>query len=294
MSVAEIIDELAVLADKRAADEPAPADEAPAEPPVPAPAEAAAAAEEAAPGDMAGEVEAAGGLSRATKTDAVRAQAVDVHPPKPLEKRAYAGVRGLFLGAARLWFRLEVHGAEKLPEAPFIVAPVHRSNVDFLLSATITKPRMRYMGKASIWKSKALGRFVSMLGAFPVHRGTADRESLRTCLRVLEQGESLVMFPEGTRQSGPKVQELFDGTAYVALKAGVPVVPLGIGGTEAAMPQGAKFVKPKKVVLVVGDPIDPPDTGGKGRAPRRAVRELTQQLHTAIQAAFDDAMSRVD
>jgi cytidylate kinase len=276
MSVDQIIDELATLADKQPDDIAA----VPAEP-APTVAEAEPAEEAAA------QVQAASGLSRATKTDTVRAHAVDVHPPKPLERRAYSAIRGLFLGAARLWFRLEVRGAEKLPPAPFVVAPVHRSNVDFLLSATITKPRMRYMGKASIWKSKALGRFVSMLGAFPVHRGTADRESLRTCLKVLQQGESLVMFPEGTRQSGPQVQELFDGTAYVALKAGVPVVPLGIGGTEAAMPSGAKFVKPRKVVLVVGDPITPPGTSGK--APRRAVRELTQDLHTAIQAAFDEA-----
>ena len=231
---------------------------------------------------------------RAAKADKNRAQAVDVHPPRPIERRAYAAVRGLFLGAAKLWFRLEVRGTEKLPPAPFIVAPVHRSNVDFLLSATITKPRMRYMGKASIWKSKPLGRFVSMLGAFPVHRGTADRESLRTCLKVLGQGESLVMFPEGTRQSGPKVQELFDGTAYVALKAGVPVVPLGISGTEAAMPAGAKFVKPHKVVLVVGDPLVPETLGTTGRAPRRAVRELTDRLHTAIQDAFDEATAVTD
>ena len=161
--------------------------------------------------------------------------------------------------------------------------------LDFLLSATITKPRMRYMGKASIWKSKLLGKWVSMLGAFPVHRGTADRESLRTCLKVLAQGESLVMFPEGTRQSGPEVQPLFDGTAYVALKAGVPVVPLGIAGTEDAMPAGAKWVRRHKVVLVVGDPIMPPTGAQAGKAPRRAVRELTEQLHRAIQQAFDEA-----
>ena len=131
------------------------------------------------------------------------------------------------------------------------------------------------MGKASIWKSKALGRFVSMLGAFPVHRGTADRESLRTCLEVIENGEPLVMFPEGTRRSG-------DGswTSSTARRTSPPApacrwCPVGIGGSDAAMPVGAKFVRPHKIVLVVGDPIDPPPGDGSGRVKRRVVRELT-------------------
>jgi 1-acyl-sn-glycerol-3-phosphate acyltransferase len=228
------------------------------------------------------------------KRDTLRAEAVDVHPPTPLERRAYAAVRGAFFGLSKLWLRLEVHGAEKLPAHPFVLAPVHRSNIDFLLTAVITPPRMRYMGKASIWSWKPLGQFVSMLGAFPVHRGTADRESLKTCLRVLGQGESLVMFPEGTRRTGPVVEDMFDGPAYVAARAGVPLVPLGIGGTEDAMPPGAKFVKPHKVVLVVGDPIYPPAAGGGSRAPRRIVRELTDELHAAIQRNFDEARALAD
>jgi 1-acyl-sn-glycerol-3-phosphate acyltransferase len=260
--------------------------------------EPGAGADEAGPGAPAGagtaraDAKAEAKAARAqAKADAIRARGVDVHPPTALERRAYAAVRAAFLGLSRLYLRLEVHGADKLPDAPFVVAPVHRSNIDFLLAATITKPRMRYMGKASIWKSRALGAWVSMLGAFPVHRGTADRESLRTCLKVLGQGESLVMFPEGTRQSGPRVEPLFDGTAYVAARAGVPLVPLGIGGTEEVMPPGSAFVKPRKVVLVVGDPIHPP-AGAAGRAPRRVVRELTEELHGAIQAAFDEASER--
>ena len=60
---------------------------------------------------------------------------------------------------------------------------------------------------------------------FPVTRGTADREALRRCIEVLEMGEVLVLFPEGERKDGPIVQPLFDGAAYVAAKAGVPIVP---------------------------------------------------------------------
>jgi 1-acyl-sn-glycerol-3-phosphate acyltransferase len=224
---------------------------------------------------------------------APRIEPVDIHPPTSLERGTYGVLRLLGLGLAKLWFRIEIIGRERLPaHGPFVLTPVHRSNIDFLLAAFVVPRRMRYMGKASIWKWRAPGRFFNMLGAFPVHRGSADRESLRTCIRIIENGEPLVMFPEGTRQAGPEVEELFDGAAYVAARTGVPLVPVGIGGSEAAMPHGAKFIKPRKVVLVVGDPIEVPRGDGTGRLPRRVVRELTEQLHGAIQSCFDDARRR--
>jgi 1-acyl-sn-glycerol-3-phosphate acyltransferase len=226
----------------------------------------------------------------AARVDAIRAQGVDVHPPTALERVSYAAVRGLFFGVAKLYFRLEVRGTANVPpHGPFVLAPVHRSNLDFILVSTVRRPRMRYMGKASIWKSKALGRFVSMLGAFPVHRGTADRESLRTCMRVIENGEPLVMFPEGTRRSGDAVEDLFDGPAYVASRAGVPLVPVGIGGSDDAMPVGARLIRPRKIVLIVGGPIVPPTGDGSGRVPRRVVRQLTDELQVEVQRLYDEA-----
>jgi 1-acyl-sn-glycerol-3-phosphate acyltransferase len=221
---------------------------------------------------------------------AARVAAVDVHPPTRLERASYGAIRNLFYGLAKMWFRLEIRGREHMPShGPFVLAPVHRSNLDFILVSTLTRTRMRYMGKASIWKWSWGGKFVSMLGAFPVHRGTADRESLRTCLQVIENGEPLVMFPEGTRRSGDVVEDLFDGPAYVAARAGVPIVPVGIGGSDKAMPVGSKFVRPRKIVLVVGEAILPPVGDGTGRVKRRVVRDLTEQLRQSVQALYDEA-----
>src|ERR671918_1401274 len=194
-----------------------------------------------------------------------RVEAVDAHPPTRLERLAYGAIRGLFAVLARPYFRLEIHGREHVPShGPFVLAPVHRSNLDFILVSTLTRTRMRYMGKASIWKWEWGGKFVSLLGGLPVHRGTADREALRTCLRVIENGEPVVLFPEGTRRHGPVVEDLFDGPAYVALRTGVPLVPVGIGGPAEAMPLGAKFIRAHKIVLVIGEPLAPPPGGGTG------------------------------
>jgi 1-acyl-sn-glycerol-3-phosphate acyltransferase len=214
-------------------------------------------------------------------------------PPSRGTRISYAIVRRIIWVVAKLLGRVTVIGAEKVPASgAFILAPVHRSNVDFALTSLVTKRPMRYMGKDNIWKSKPLGRFVSMLGAFPVHRGSADRDAMKACIDIINGGNPLVMFPEGTRQSGPIVQELFDGTSYVAARTDVPIVPMGIGGSEAMMPKGAKLLKPSKLVLVVGDPIPPPERTESGRTPRSAVTKHTQVLYDEVQRLFDDAQAR--
>jgi 1-acyl-sn-glycerol-3-phosphate acyltransferase len=219
----------------------------------------------------------------------------DVQPPRRWELAFYRVIRAVLVGFARLYFRLQVEGADRVPATgAFVLAPVHRSNIDFLLVSAVTRRRMRYMGKDSIWKFAWLGPLFNALGAFPVHRGTADREALRTCMAVVQTGEPVVMFPEGTRQSGPIVQPLFDGPAYVAARAGIPIVPVGIGGSEAAMPRGSKLIRPTRVVLIVGEPIHPPAAVDAGaRVPRRVVREVTEKLQAEVQRLFDAAQARV-
>jgi 1-acyl-sn-glycerol-3-phosphate acyltransferase len=187
-------------------------------------------------------------------------------------------------------------GLENLPPSgAFILAPIHRSNLDWLLVARVTRRRLRYMAKAEVWKAKRLGRFIEALGAFPVNRSGADREALERCRSVLLGGEPLVMFPEGTRRSGPLVDELREGVAYLALRAQVPVVPVGIGGSEKAMPRGSALPRPGRIDIVIGKPIEPdrplqPDTAlgsRRTRVSRRATGELSEQLKDAIQREFD-------
>jgi 1-acyl-sn-glycerol-3-phosphate acyltransferase len=174
----------------------------------------------------------------------------------------------------------------------FVLAPVHRSNVDFAIASAVTKRRMRFMGKDSLFKVKPFAAFISALGAYPVHRGAADREALRRTMEMIQGGEPVVIFPEGTRQSGPEVQKLFEGAAYLAIRTGVPIVPVGIGGSEKAMPKGKKLLYPVKVHVVIGPPLypEPPEEGK--RSSRRAIHELTDRLHTEIQKLFDAAQAK--
>ena len=203
----------------------------------------------------------------------------------------YRFMHALVVGICRGYTRARVIGKENIPrEGAFLLAPIHRSNIDTPLAAAVTNRRLRFMGKDSLWKMRPIGWIISALGAFPVTRGSADREALKRCIMVLEAGEPLVLFPEGTRQSGPTVMPLFDGAAYVAVKAGVPIIPVGIGGSEGVMPKGSKMIYPKKCVVIVGKPLVA-ERDAEGRVPRSAVKDITQRLSDELQTLFDEAQT---
>lgn len=190
----------------------------------------------------------------------------------------------------KILFRMRVEGGENLPPGPFILSPVHRSFIDTPIAGMVTSRRLRFMGKESLWENRPLGALLSLLGGFPVDRGTADRTALRAATDVLALGEPLVMFPEGTRRTGDRVRrdDMLDGPAFVAARAEVPIVPVGLGGTVRALPVGSIVPRPRRVVAVVGDPIPPP---GKvdGRVPRRAVREVTDRLFVELSDLYVEA-----
>ncbi len=216
----------------------------------------------------------------------------------------YALVRAVLVGWCRLYHRLTVEGTENVPTAgPYILAPVHRSIVDTFAVAVVTPRRLRYMGKEELWKVRWFGRIIDSLGAFPVHRDATDREAFRRCVEVIEGGEPLVLFPEGTRRFGPKVTELREGAVYLAARTSVPIVPVGIGGSEMALPKGTRFPRPVKIHLVVGEPItvkvaaERPSRSTSGRRAdrlsRRELHEVTERLRAELQTLFDRARARV-
>ena len=204
----------------------------------------------------------------------------------------YSVVRNVLVFLCLVVTRVTISGRENIPRSgAFVLAPVHRSNIDSPLASAVTRRRLRFMGKDSLWRVRPVGWVLSALGGFPVSRGTADREALKRCIAVLEKGQPLVLFPEGTRQSGPVIQPLFDGAAYVAVKAGVPIIPVGIGGSERVMPKGSRMIRPRKCVMMIGAPIVV-QTDAEGRVPRSAVRDVTDRLSRELQVLFDECQRR--
>ena len=222
----------------------------------------------------------------------------EAEPARPLNKnqqRLWGLARFVVSSVAKLWFRYEVHGAENLPQTgPYIVSPNHRSNLDTPLLPVIASRPLRFMGKDSLWEaSRFAAWFLDTMGGFPVSRDSADRAAMRIAEQVLEGGEPLVMFPEGTRRSGPivEVENMHSGPSFVSGRQRVPVVPVGMAGTAEAMTTGSKVVYPRKVIFVVGEPLDPPRQNENGRVPRSAITEHTEELRFRIQEEFDRAQA---
>ncbi|MHB1710116.1 MAG: lysophospholipid acyltransferase family protein [Acidimicrobiales bacterium] len=206
----------------------------------------------------------------------------------------YRVLRMLVHGLNRVLFRTTVEGRGNVPTTgPAIIAPVHRSGIDFFVASEVTTRKLHYMAKDNLWKQPRFGRFLQSVGAFPVHRDAADREALRRAQRVLDAGEVLVLFPEGERRSGPLVAGLHEGVAFLAARTGAPVIPVGIGGSTSVMPKGSTFPRPRRIHLVVGDPIAAPARTEAGRVPRSQLHRLTEELTSAIQELYDRSVSSV-
>jgi 1-acyl-sn-glycerol-3-phosphate acyltransferase len=211
-------------------------------------------------------------------------------PRKTLTYRVCAALIG---GLAKILFRPSVVGADNIPlSGPVLIAPIHRSNVDFAFSLFISPRKVFFMAKEGIFHPAIFGALLTRLGAFPVDRTSADRESLRLSEEVLKRGQALVLFPEGTRKEGSVVEPLHDGAAFIAARTGAKIVPVGIAGSERAMPVGAKLPRLTKIQIVVGTPIEPPLS--EGRVSRSQINEKTEELRRELEAVYADARRRLD
>jgi 1-acyl-sn-glycerol-3-phosphate acyltransferase len=202
----------------------------------------------------------------------------------------YNTVRLIVAGGLSAVYRARMKGRERLPaQGGYVLAPSHRSMMDIPFAAWLSRRPLRYMGKASLFRIPVAGWFFRNLGGFEVARDGTDRKALRDSIAMLQAGEVLLVYPEGTRQHGPKIQPLQPGAAYLALRAGVPIVPVGIAGSEEILrSHGRKIPRFGRAAMVVGEPIVVPPLAG-GVVSREKVDALTARLHDALQSVFDEA-----
>ncbi len=161
-------------------------------------------------------------------------------------------------------FRLRVEGREHEPRhGPFIAAVNHTSAADPLLAAVSLRRRAHYMAKADVLTIPVLGAWLASLGTFPIRRGEPDRKALRRTFQILEQGGVLVMWPEGTRSRDGRLQPAEPGAAHIALRMGVPVLPVAIVGSYRVLPKGARWPKFVAVTVRFGPPLHVPKVEGR-------------------------------
>jgi 1-acyl-sn-glycerol-3-phosphate acyltransferase len=187
----------------------------------------------------------------------------------------------------RVWFRMRVEGHQHIPaKGPVVLASNHRSNMDPVLLASAVKRPVAFMAKAELFVGP-LGWILRWIGQFPVRRGGIDREALRRTEAVLARGSMLGLFPEGTRGDG-SFSAVHPGLAYIVVRQRCPVLPVAIFGTERVRRRFGWLPFASPVRIVVGPPIDLPQSTSD-RAGRRAASELFRQRLQAFVASVGGA-----
>ena len=170
-----------------------------------------------------------------------------------VNRLVYWCFRALAQPAIQVYFRLRRAGREHIPDGKVILAANHRSFLDPFVIGTCLRRPIYFVAKKELFHNRLVGWFLNCLGAFPVRRGESDEESVATALALLERGEAVVIFPEGTRHRGGPLHEPKRGVGRLALESGAPVVPIAITGTERAR-RGWR-IRPVRVDIRCGSPL---------------------------------------
>jgi 1-acyl-sn-glycerol-3-phosphate acyltransferase len=169
----------------------------------------------------------------------------------------YLIVRAFVQTGLHVYFRLRRIGREHIPaDGPVIFASNHRSFLDPFVIGTLTRRPVYYMAKKELFERRLQGWFLNRLGAFPVDRGAADADAMSTAREILERGECVVIFPEGTRVRPGPLGEPRRGVGRLALETGAPVVPVAVIGTEAVR-RGWR-IRPHRITIRAGRPLTYP------------------------------------
>jgi 1-acyl-sn-glycerol-3-phosphate acyltransferase len=180
---------------------------------------------------------------------------------------AYRVIRSVGKPLLRIAFRLTAEGVELVPgEGGLIVAANHVSYLDPLVLGAVFPRPVRFLMLRSFYEPWYLRWFCAPVGAIPIDtEGGMQLGSIKRALRALEEGEVVGIFPEGARSRDGSLQPFERGVALLAARAGVPVVPAFIDGTHRAMPPGSALIRPRKIRVVLGEPLAP-QTGKDGSA----------------------------
>ena len=153
------------------------------------------------------------------------------------------------------YFPFSAHQTRNIPrQGAFILASNHISNLDPVLLGICSVRRINFMAKIELFKG-ALGYVLTRLGSFPVKRGEADFGAMKEALKRLKNGRVILIFVEGARRIGNEPSKAQAGVGFLAMKSGVPIVPVYVQGTNKVMAPGTKFLKRGPVSATFGKPF---------------------------------------
>lgn len=150
---------------------------------------------------------------------------------------------------------LQVSGLEHLPPPPYLLTPNHGSEIDAVVLSASLPFRPAYLAARELERFPLLFRLIRWFDPVFVRRGLADVGSVKACLARLLRGDILVIFPEGRVVQEDDLGPFHPGAAFVALRAGVPIVPVALVGVARMWPLGARWPRPSRLAVRIAEPI---------------------------------------
>jgi 1-acyl-sn-glycerol-3-phosphate acyltransferase len=182
-------------------------------------------------------------------------------------------------------FDFRVVGKEGIPATEgVILAANHVSYVDPLfIGVALAERQLHFLAKEELFRTPLFGSLIRGLHAFPVRRGQGDTGAIKHCLRLLTEGEILLVFPEGTRGDGMALMEAEGGIGFLAARSGCPVIPVYVQGTNHVLPRGRRIPRFRPVTVYFGRPLRLPAEPGR-KDSRWSYRQLSEQVMKEIGA----------
>jgi len=196
----------------------------------------------------------------------------------------YTGVRALAHFLFWLFTEMEVEGFEHIPErGPALLVGNHVNIMDPVVPIAALRRRVTFMAKEEALEWPILGWLMRGIQVVPVARGKiAARRALRQGEELLRKGWLFCMYPEGTRSHQPGMGPGRDGAALLAMRTGVPILPIAVTGTHLVLPDGCRFPRRGPISFRIGEPFQVPRV--TGRIERKAMEDLTEVIMRRIAA----------
>jgi len=190
--------------------------------------------------------------------------------------------RVFFRSLFRLLSRVRVTGTENIPEeGAYVIAVNHVSIFEPPLITSFWPHSIEVAGAVEILEQPIQSQIMRLYGTIHVHRGRFDRQSIDAMVGRLKAGRPVLIFPEGTRSRKPGLQQASTGVAYIAAKAGVNVLPVGIAGTAILADEIRKFRR-TQLIMSVGEMIELPEIPWRSAERKEILRLQTKRIMVAI------------
>lgn len=203
---------------------------------------------------------------------------------KPFYRCCWFIARCLF----RLYFRWKIVGLENVPRSgPLLIASNHVSFADPpIVGAALPRP-VHFLARSTLFTNPVLGALIRKLNALPVDRDGGGGAGLKAVLDVLEKGQGIILFPEGTRSADGTLQKARAGIGLTVIKSGAPVLPVRLLGVHEAWPRQRRLPLPGRIRVLFGKPLDFSALRQEAEScDRGRLKEIYQQVTDDIMAAI--------